>query len=154
MLTVEGHWGHGIRMGHMGQANPKIQTLHRQCLHALDAALDVLKPSTPLSEIEAAMQAVLPARDMTSTSCFRYGHGLGHSYEEAHTTSSFPQWFGENESHPTPAVTPASAGNLLELHPNVFIDQFGGAAIGEMVLVHETHNECLLTYPRGLNDWS
>ena len=154
MLTVDGHWGHGIRMGHMGQANPAIQAMHSRCLQALNTALGALSEGAPLSDVEAAMQAVLPSHAAPSNTCFRYGHGLGHSYEEAHATASFPQWFGAAEQRSPPAPTRARAGNLLELHPNIFVDQVGGAAVGEMVLVHETHNECLLTYPTGLADWS
>lgn len=152
MLTVDGHWGHGIRMGHIGRPGPELVHLHARVLTALNAALGELRCGTPLSAVEAAMQAELPVDDSLSTH-FRYGHGLGHSYEEAHATAAFPQWFGAR----SPLVPPAPAadvGMLLELHPNVFVPGVGGAAIGEMVLVTEDRAECLLTFPLELADWS
>lgn len=154
MLTVDGHWGHGIRMGHMGRPGAAIQRLHGAVELALDAGLNALRCGEPLATVEAAMQAVLPATGHPGRTCFRYGHGLGHSYEEGHATSSFPQWFGASPSVPAPQAAHACPGLLLELHPNVFEAGTGGAAIGEMVLAHEHHNECLLNFPRNLADWS
>jgi Xaa-Pro aminopeptidase len=152
MLTVDGHWGHGIRMGHLGRPSPELAHLHARTVAALDAGLGVLRCGAPLDTVEAAMQAQLPVGDGGSTH-FRYGHGLGHSYEEAHATVAFPQWFGgaAPAASPAPAV---NAGMLLELHPNTFVPGLGGAAIGEMVLVHEDRAECLLAFPRELADWS
>ena len=94
MLTVDGHWGHGIRMGHLGRASEAIVQLHAKAIAALEAALAALRCDSPLSDVESAMQSVLPPNADPSTTCFRYGHGLGHSYEEARATASFPQWFG------------------------------------------------------------
>lgn len=152
MLTVDGHWGHGIRMGHLGRPSQALAQLHARTLAALDAGLGALRCGTPLGAVEAAMQARLPV-DAGRSTHFRYGHGLGHSYEEAHATAAFPQWFGA-----APAVAPSApavrAGMLLELHPNIFVPGLGGAAIGEMVLVHDDRAECLLAFPRDLADWS
>lgn len=152
MLTVDGHWGHGIRMGHLGQPSQALAQLHTRTAAALDAGLGALRCGTPLDAVEAAMQAQLPVGDDGGTH-FRYGHGLGHSYEEAHATAAFPQWFGV-----APTVAPSApavrAGMLLELHPNIFVPGLGGAAIGEMVLVHDDRAECLLAFPRDLADWS
>lgn len=153
MLTVDGHWGHGIRMGHLGQPSAALVDLHARTLMALDAGFGALRCGAPLSTAEFAMQTQLPVSPAHTH--FRYGHGLGHSYEEPHATAAFPQWFG-----PAPSASPAApapvvrAGMLLELHPNAFVPGLGGAAIGEMVLVHEDRNECLLRFPRELADWS
>ncbi|MDP1684832.1 M24 family metallopeptidase [Hydrogenophaga sp.] len=154
MLTVDGHWGHGIRMGHIGQPSAAIRSLHETTEAALVAGLKALRCGSPLANVEAAMQSVLPAHGAPESSCFRYGHGLGHSYEEAHATPCFPQWFGAPSSERQPNRTPTRPGMLLELHPNVFLAGTGGAAIGEMVLVHKNHIECLLAFPRSLADWS
>lgn len=152
MLTVDGHWGHGIRMGHLGRPSQALAQLHARTVAALDAGLGALRCGTPLRAVEAAMQAELPVGGGGSTH-FRYGHGLGHSYEEAHATAAFPQWFGAPPSV-APSAPAVHAGMLLELHPNIFVPGLGGAAIGEMVLVHDDHAECLLAFPRDLADWS
>ena len=153
MLTVDGHWGHGIRMGHRGPPGPELARLHARTSAAMEAGLGALRCGTPLDAVEAAMQARLPVGDDGSSTHFRYGHGLGHSYEEAHATRAFPQWFGAAPPAAAPAP-PARAGMLLELHPNLFVPGLGGAALGEMVLLHEDRAECLLSFPRELADWS
>jgi len=153
MLTVDGHWGHGIRMGHLGQPSPELLKLHARVLAALGAGLDALRCDRPLGAVEAAMQTALPV-DARHGSHFRYGHGLGHSYEEAHATVAFPQWFGAATPAAAFSTPSVQAGMLLELHPNMFVPGLGGAAIGEMVLVHEDRAECLLAFPRDLADWS
>jgi Xaa-Pro aminopeptidase len=153
MLTVDGHWGHGIRMGHLGRPSQALSQLYTRTVAALDAGLGALRCGTPLDAVEAAMQARLPVGDGGSTH-FRYAHGLGHSYEEAHATVAFPQWFGAAPAAASPAPAAVRAGMLLELHPNIFVPGLGGAAIGEMVLVHDDRAECLLAFPRELVDWS
>ena len=39
---------------------------------------------------------------------------------------------------------------MFEIHPNLFIEDFAGASIGDMVLVTENSAETLTKYLRGL----
>lgn len=156
-LTVDGHWGHGIRMGSIGPQKPEHRALAGHVEAMLQAGLAALRPDLPLAGAERAMEAVLAERvdvfERQQMRRFRNGHGLGFSYEEPLTTAVFRQHFD-------PGAPPAAAsdlvlapGMLFELHPNVFVPDLGGAALGEMVLVTPDGPECLLRYPRACQSW-
>lgn len=156
-LTVDGHWGHGIRMGSIGQQKPEHRDLAGHIEAMLDAGLSALRPGLPLAGVEQAMEAVLAqrvdAREWGRFRRFRNGHGLGFSYEEPLTTGVFRQHF-DPEAPPAAASDLALApGMLFELHPNLFVPGRGGAALGEMVLVAPDGPECLLRYPRACQSW-
>ncbi|CAN7624106.1 M24 family metallopeptidase [Bosea sp. LjRoot237] len=156
-LTVDGHWGHGIRMGSIGPQKAEHRELAGHVEAMLQAGLSALRPGLPLAGTEQAMEAVLAervdARQRARLRRFRNGHGLGFSYEEPLTTAVFRQHFD-------PGAPPAAAsdlvlapGMLFELHPNLFMPALGGAALGEMVLVTPDSPECLLRYPRACQSW-
>lgn len=156
-LTVDGHWGHGIRMGSIGPQKPAHRALARHVEAMLEAGLSALRPGLPLAGVEQAMEAVLAgrmsARDRQNLRRFRNGHGLGFSYEEPLTTAVFRQHFDPDAP---PAVTSdlvLAPGMLFELHPNLFVPGLGGAVLGEMVLVTPDGPECLLHHPRACQSW-
>jgi Xaa-Pro aminopeptidase len=160
MLTVQGHWGHGIRMGSMGRPQEPHVALWRDVEQMLEAGISALRIGKPMQDCERAMQEVLLAKfdadAVASMTRFRNGHGLGLSYEETLPTSVFPQHFGAPAlSAPVSVRSPGvESGSLLELHPNLFIPGVGGAAIGEMIFVGEHGVESLIAFPRALQDWS
>ena len=158
-LTVDGHWGHGIRMGAIGPLKPDHAALHGLTEAMMAAALDALRPGQPLAGVEAAMERTLRASGIMDAHPglrrFRNGHGLGHSYEEPLLTDVFPQHFDLSGASAATAVDVTIApGMLLELHPNLFLPGVGGAALGEMLLVTETGTDSLLTFPRSPVAWA
>ncbi len=58
-LTVDGHWGHGIRMGSIGPQKAEHRELAGHVEAMLEAGLSVLRPGLPLGGAEQAMEAVL-----------------------------------------------------------------------------------------------
>lgn len=159
-LTVAGHWAHGIRMGSIGPARGHHMAMWRQVSEMLAAGLTALKPGRPLVGCREAIEEVLQrhwsAQERLEMSGFRYGHGLGMSYEDPLITECFPQSFGadvpqkgEPDSDASPPDLILQAGMLMELHPNVFLPKRGGAAIGEMVIIREDGAESLLKFPTG-----
>lgn len=156
MLRLDGHWGHGIRMGSIGTPTVKHRALFDVVKKMQDSGLNALAEKADLARVEGAMHEAL--RDhyaddqIAKMTRFRYGHGLGYSYEEALTTSSFPQHF-----EPSPITSERlnryQPGTLLELHPNYFIPGEGGVALGDMVYLTEIGPELLLESPRQLNHW-
>lgn len=158
-LTIDGHWGHGIRMGAIGPLAPEHAALHGLVEDMMEAALVALRPGLPLAGVEAAMEQTLRASGMMDAHPglrrFRNGHGLGHSYEEPILTDAFPQHFDTSGTVAAAASDVTIApGMLLEIHPNLFIPGVGGAALGEMLLVTEAGIDSLLTFPRSPVDWA
>lgn len=158
-LTIDGHWGHGIRMGAIGPLAPEHAALHGLVEDMMAAALGALRPGLPLAGVEAAMEQTLRASGMMDAHPglrrFRNGHGLGHSYEEPILTDAFPQHFDTSGTVTSAASDVTIApGMLLEIHPNLFIPGVGGAALGEMLLVTEAGIDSLLTFPRSPVDWA
>ncbi|MFS8038652.1 M24 family metallopeptidase [Xanthobacter sp. AM11] len=156
-LTVDGHWGHGIRMGAIGPLKTQHVALAQQVEAMLQAGLAALAPGLPLAGVEAAMDGQMQRAGLMAAhpglARFRNGHGLGCSYEDPLLTEAFPQHFDRTTpAHRAPELALAP-GMLLELHPNLFIPGLGGAAIGEMVLVTAEGPSCLLAFPRAPMAW-
>lgn len=156
-LTVDGHWGHGIRMGSIGPQKPGHRELAGHVEAMLGAGLAALCPGLPLTGAEQAMEAVLAervdARDRGRLRRFRNGHGLGFSYEEPLTTAIFRQHFDPDAPPAAASDLMLAPGMLFELHPNLFVPDLGGAALGEMVLVTPDGPQCLLRHPRACQSW-
>lgn len=156
-LTLDGHWGHGIRMGSIGPQKPEHAALAAQVEAMLVAGMAALRPGLPLAGVEAAMEARL--RDGALLAAhpdmvrFRGGHGLGFSYEEPLLTEAFRQHFDRAAPPATDHGIELAGGMLFELHPNIFLPGLGGAALGEMVLVTPEGPECLLRFPRACAVW-
>ncbi|MEP9353002.1 M24 family metallopeptidase [Xanthobacter sp. KR7-65] len=158
-LTVDGHWGHGIRMGAIGPLRSDHSALHSLVEEMMAAAFEALRPGLPLAGVEAAMEQTLRASGLMDAHPalrrFRNGHGLGHSYEEPMLTDAFPQHFDTSGTVAAAGSDVTIApGMLLEIHPNLFIPGVGGAALGEMLLVTETGIDSLLTFPRPPVAWA
>lgn len=156
-VTVDGHWGHGIRMGSIGPQKSEHRDLAGHVEAMLEAGLAALRPGLPLAGAEQAMEAVLAgrvdARERSGFRRFRNGHGLGLSYEEPLTTGIFRQHFDPDAPPAAASDLALAPGMLFELHPNLFLPTLGGAALGEMVLVTPDGPECLLRYPRTCQSW-
>lgn len=156
-LTVDGHWGHGIRMGSIGSQRPEHRALAGHVEAMLAAGLSALRPGLPLAGPEQAMEAVLAERidvsERQHMRRFRNGHGLGFSYEEPLTTAVFRQHFDPDAPPAAASDLTLAPGMLFELHPNLFVPDLGGAALGEMVLVTPDGPQCLLHHPRACQSW-
>jgi Xaa-Pro aminopeptidase len=154
-LTVDGHWAHGLRMGHIGPVPEAVGQLHEHVATALNLGMGALQPGRSISVAVNAMAAALgtpkgAATGRTSRS-FRAGHGLGLTYEEPGLTAAFAQTFGAYpETPPAQAGPILEPGMVLELHPNVFVDGIGGAALGQMMEITQTGAKPFLKAPIGM----
>lgn len=152
-LTVDGYWAHGLRMGSIGPAS----SVHQQMWSIIDGALSkgqaALRPHALLTDVEATMaqhvETTAMAAGWSDLARFRGGHGLGLSYEEPLLSGQFVQHWGPLEFRGAPpAPIPAQSGMVFELHPNLFIPNLGGAALGEMYLITDTGAQPMLRFPR------
>ncbi len=157
-LTVEGHWGHGIRMGSIGPQKPEHKVLVDHVEAMLEAGLSALQPGAPLGGVEAAMEREFDRRRIKANypglRRFRSGHGLGFSYEDPLLTDAFRQHFDPTAPAASPPVIALAPGMLFELHPNLFVPGVGGAALGEMVLITEDGPLSMLDFPRQCVEWT
>lgn len=74
---------------------------------------------------------------------------MGHSYEDPIGTAEFPQPYDQDARLPAEPRA-AYPGMLFEFHPNVFIERYAGASIGDMVFLTERGPEILTCHSRGL----
>ncbi|MFH1556805.1 MAG: M24 family metallopeptidase [Pseudomonadota bacterium] len=157
-LTVDGHWGHGIRMGSIGPQSAAHAELAGHVDAMLEAGLAALRPGLPLAGVEAAMEAERLRRGLAAgdprVRRFRNGHGLGCSYEDPLLTDAFRQHFDPTAAPVAAPELTLSPGMLFELHPNLFVAGLGGAALGEMVLLSPHGADVLLRFPRSCVQWS
>jgi Xaa-Pro dipeptidase len=156
-LTVDGHWGHGIRMGSIGRQKPLHRELVAHVEAMLSAGVTALVPGQALAGVEVAMESVFARRVGDAYGArlrrFRNGHGLGFSYEEPVSSAAFRQHFDPAAPAPAGGVG-LRPGMLFELHPNLFVTGVGGAALGEMMLVTGDGSEFLLRHPRDCTSWA
>ncbi|WP_237173426.1 M24 family metallopeptidase [Paracandidimonas lactea] len=152
-LMLDGHWGHAIRSGTMGRATRNQDTVFVSAQKMWEAMKQQLIPGADLASVHQAAEDVIMG-DYPALSGqifrFRHGHGLGHSYEDPIASLSFPQAY---DGGAQPQSFAAQPGMLFELHPNLFVPELGGAAIGDMVATLETGNRTLTNYPRDHINW-
>lgn len=154
-LSVSGHWAHGIRMGAVGSAQKEHRLLWQLVMDMMGAGAECLQPGNRLSSCELTMNEVLDryksGKKLGQISRFRNGHGLGTSYEDPLITDHFPQHFGTRASiKSTKGELIVKPSMLFELHPNVFLTNVGGAAIGEMLLTTNDGTVNMLSFPTEL----
>lgn len=156
MLKLDGYWGHAIRMGSYERALPLHRRLHGIAREMFDTGLSAFDGASDLSEVEAALQAILSRElpDVAAADIFRFrsGHGLGLSYEEPRSVAAFPQYADPTDPGRPEALKPVS-GAMFELHPNFFVKGLGGAALGDMVHVGASGSRRLLETPLDLMVW-
>jgi len=152
-LTVEGCYGHSIRMGVVGEPGERDIRYHNTVCAMQRCAFEAAQVGRSLAGLQLAsdraFQEAFPDIDVDMPLQFRLAHGLGHSYDEAAVSQSFRHPY--DKVAPPPLVdTQIETGMLFELHPNFFIPGEGGAAIGDMVLATEQGPEVLTRAPREL----
>lgn len=154
-LIYEGHWGHAIRGGTLGTPTHAQREVYDIALEMEDAMVALLKPGGDLNDLQAAAERVLiehyPDAEAQNIFRFRHGHGLGLSYEDPIASAAFPQLYDVAPRHRAPIEI--KPGMLFELHPNLFVRNVAGAAIGDMVTVTENGSRTLTKFPRELTQW-
>lgn len=161
-LMYEGHWGHAIRTGAMGNPSDAQRRAFDIALEMEEAALERVKPGLNLNEVWKASARVLEKHypNIRDVKWFwlRSGHGLGLDYSDPIVTEAFrnpielPKAGDAEDKRETPPIE-IEPGMLIQLHPNLFIPNEAAAAIGDTVLVTENGYEILNGFPRELIVW-
>jgi Xaa-Pro aminopeptidase len=152
-IQYDGHWGHAIRTANIGQPTDEHRKIYGVVREMLEAALEKLRPGGNLHDVNTAMnrawQKYYSEKDVRRS---RPGHGLGYSYEDPIVSLAFPYAWNV-KGQPAPAPIEIKPGMLMELHPQIWLPDRGGAMIGEMVAVTETGYEILTQFPNDLIVW-
>lgn len=151
-LTYDGHWGHAIRTGTVGRPTDDHRKIYGIVREMYEAFLERLRPGEDLREAVGAIDRVVykyyREEDVDRA---RPGHGLGFSYEDPVVTGAFfHPWEFKNRPAPGTAPIVLKPGMLMELHPNLYVRNVGGATIGDMVAVTDSGYEILTKYPQDL----
>ena len=150
MLIFHGHWGHAIRTGSIGTPTDEAQRIFKLVQDMHIAMLDRLRPGADLRAVGQA--GIAQGLQLGEQFQFRGGHALGHSYEDPIGSAEFPQPYDPTAKVPAePRLV--EPGMLFEVHPNLFVDAYAGASIGDMVLVTEQGPELLTQHPRDLREY-
>lgn len=117
-----------------GTPTPEQKKIHRIVKEAHDMAIDAIRPGLPICEIDRA------ARDHIQHQGYGeyFGHGLGHGIGLA--VHEDPVVNGENKGL-------LQEGMVFTVEPGVYIPQWGGVRIEDMVLVTSRGAEVLTYLP-------
>lgn len=121
----------------VGEPTARAQEIWGVIDEATDAALNVIKPGVPASELNRAAKDVVNARGYGQYFEYHVGHGVGLQFHEPPTL------------HPK-STEILSPGMTFAVEPGIYIDGWGGVRIEENVVVTSDGFECLSLYPRDL----
>lgn len=121
----------------VGKASDKQKEIYETVLSAQLAALDEIRAGRACKDIDAVARNII--KDAGYGDCF--GHGLGHSVGL--------------EIHEKPSLSPRSEDILMPnvtmtVEPGIYVKDFGGVRIEDLVVVTENGYRNLVTAPKEL----
>jgi Xaa-Pro aminopeptidase len=113
-----------------GKWDRRAKEIYRIVLSAQRAALKVIRPGVPASAVDAAARQVIEEAGFGP----QFGHGTGHGVGL--------------EIHERPTLSPKSGdilvpGMVVTVEPGIYVEDFGGVRIEDMVLVTRDGREVL-----------
>ena len=121
----------------VGEATPRAQEIWGIINEAVDAALDIIKPGVPASELNRVALQVIIDRGHGHHFVHHVGHGVGLQFHEPPTL------------HPKSDEI-LEEGMTCAVEPAVYIPGWGGMRIEENVAVTKDSYDMLSPYPRHL----
>lgn len=121
---LEGYHSDITRMAFLGRPSPKYLEIHRVVDDAVRAALEVIRPGTPLKEVDLAARRVIERAGYGERFTHRTGHGIGLS------------------GHEPPSIThtdpmPLETGMAFSVEPGIYLPGEFGVRLEEIVVVTE-----------------
>lgn len=135
--VYKGYCGDMTRTVAVGFADEKMKNVYDIVLRAQEKALYAIKPGVKNCDVDHIARDVIDGAGYES--CFNHslGHGVGLNVHE-----------GPNLSKSSTDVL--KAGNVLSVEPGIYIENFGGVRIEDLVCVTEKGYENLNNAPKNL----
>jgi Xaa-Pro aminopeptidase len=132
---LDGYSSDITRMGYLGEPPARYRETHAVVEQAVRAAMDAVKPGTPLSAVDRAARGVIEAAGYGKYFTHRTGHGIGIT------------------GHEPPSVThtndmPMQEGMMFSIEPGIYLEGEFGIRLEEIVLVTANGAERLSALPR------
>ena len=127
------------RIVFMGKISSKMRGVYETVLEAQHRAIKAIRPGVEMKEVDRAAREHIASCGLGK----RFGHGLGHGVGL--------------QVHEAPAIGPKVKGRLrvgmvFTVEPAVYIPNWGGVRIEDMVRVTRSGCEVLSRLPKGLGD--
>ncbi len=131
---VDGYCSDMTRTVTMGEPGEKFSEVYRVVQQAQQAALAVVAPDVPAAEVDAQARAVIDGSEYQG----KFGHSVGHGVGlEVH---ELPR-LGKNSEDVL------AAGQVVTIEPGIYLPEWGGIRLEEMVLVTKQGAEPLTQTP-------
>ncbi|OEO31921.1 hypothetical protein VW23_000145 [Devosia insulae DS-56] len=151
MVSFEGYFAQGLRIGSRGKPAPELSEAAARLLDIQDAALAALIPGRPVHElvdlIEARIDAICPYTRDSDPFRFQSCHGLGLDYSEPGLAEALSPRRDKSRDADGPLLRP---GMVFEIHPNFTLPGLGHVCAGDVALVTDTGAEWLTRFRRGI----
>lgn len=133
--TVHGYTADLTRTNWLGQPPARLAEIYTIVQSAQDAAMSVVRAGVPAREVDNAAREVISAAGYADQFVHGVGHGIGVRIHDG------PFVNGRNDD-------PLPANSILTIEPGIYIRDFGGVRIEDVVLVTDEGYELLSHAPR------
>jgi Xaa-Pro aminopeptidase len=133
--VVRGYTADLTRTNWLGEPPARLSEIYTIVQAAQDAALARIRAGVPLSEVDAAAREVISAAGYGKEFVHGLGHGIGVRIHDG------PFMHGKNND-------PLPENSVMTVEPGIYIRNFGGVRIEDVVLVNSTGYELLTQAPK------
>lgn len=123
--VVEGYNGDLTRTIWFGQPDEQLVTMYETVAAAHELALTTVAPGVTGRELDASVRAFFAARDLDQLFVHSLGHGLGLRVHEAPSASQA-------------SIDTLEPGHVVTIEPGLYLPDWGGVRIEDVVLVEHT----------------
>lgn len=137
-VVADGFWADNTRVVVVGEPTSKQKEVHAVVLEAQQAAIEKMKPGVKMKDVDRAARRIIEQAGYGDHFIHITGHGIGWRYHE------FPPLL-----HPDNEEV-LEEGMVSSVEPGVYMFDFGGMRIEDIVAVTADGADVLSTYERGL----
>jgi Xaa-Pro aminopeptidase len=132
---LEGYCSDITRMAFLGKPSARFVEIHKIVNDAVQAALSVIRPGTPIKDVDLAARQIIERAEYGDHFTHRTGHGIGLSVHEPPSITHTDE-------------TPLEAGMTFSVEPGIYLPGEFGVRLEEIVVVTASGAEVLSKLPR------